>query len=320
MRLRPLAALSAAALSALLLAGCAGGGTATPSDAPQPSASAAADLCSAAVPSGPVSDGITASGAIGSVPTVDFSKPLDLAEGALQRTVAVAGTGAPIAAGDFVNYAATIINGTTGAVLSQSGYQPGQVMPEQISAQSGGQIFGCATTGSRLNVVRSTGDETVPVVVYVIDVLGTTPTAAWGDPQAPEAGMPTVALDDHGAPTITVPSDLADPDTTKISVLKKGDGPTVQAGNSVLVQYKGVLKNGTEFDSSWKNGAPVSFTTTGVVKGFQKALEGQTVGSQVLAVIPAAEGYADKAQGSIPANSTLIFVVDILATAPSAQQ
>ncbi|WP_336631740.1 MULTISPECIES: FKBP-type peptidyl-prolyl cis-trans isomerase [unclassified Microbacterium] len=317
MRLRPLVALSAVALSALLLAGCSGGGD------PSPEASttgAGADLCASAAPSGAVSDGVTATGDVGSVPTVDFSKPLSADGLTLQRTVTVEGTGAALKAGDFVDYAATILDGTTGDVLSQSGYQPGQLLPQQVSAQSGGSIFGCATIGSRIAIATATGDEKMPTVVYVVDVLGVTPTAAWGEPQQPEAGMPTVTLDDSGAPSITVPADLADPATTEVSVLKKGDGPVVQSGDSVLVQYKGVLKDGTEFDSSWKKGTPVSFTTTGVVAGFQKALEGQTVGSQVLAVIPAAEGYGDKEQGAIPANSTLVFVVDILAVAPNAAQ
>lgn len=52
--------------------------------------------------------------------------------------------------------------------------------------------------------------------------------------------------------------------------------------------------------------------------GFKKALEGQKVGSQVLAVIPPAEGYGAQAQSGIPANSTLVFVIDILGTVPSA--
>lgn len=316
MRLRPLVALSAVALSALLLAGCAGGGDASPSA----STTAGADLCGSAAPSGAVSDGVTVSGEVGSVPTVDFAKPLNADGLTLQRTVAVEGTGAVLKAGDFVDYAATIVDGTTGNVLSQSGYEPGQLLPQQVSAQSGGSIFGCANIGSRITVATATGNEQNPTVVYVVDVLGVTPTAAWGEPQQPEAGLPTVTLDDAGAPSITVPADLADPATTEVSVLKKGDGPTVQSGDSVLVQYKGVLKDGTEFDSSWKKGTPVSFTTTGVVAGFGKALEGQTVGSQVLAVIPASEGYGDKQQGAIPANSTLVFVVDILAVAPSSAQ
>lgn len=84
-------------------------------------------------------------------------------------------------------------------------------------------------------------------------------------------------------------------------MLKQGDGPTVASGDFVIVQYRGVTwADGKEFDSSWKRGAPAQFQTTGVVTGFKKALEGQKVGSQVLVVIPPAEGYGDKASGSIP--------------------
>ena len=49
------------------------------------------------------------------------------------------------------------------------------------------------------------------------------------------------------------------------------------------------------------------------IQGWKDGLIGQTVGSQVLLVIPPDKGYGNKASGSIPANSTLVFVVDILA-------
>ncbi|WP_314856468.1 FKBP-type peptidyl-prolyl cis-trans isomerase [uncultured Microbacterium sp.] len=321
MRLRPLAALSAVALSAILLAGCsgAGGGDASPSA----SASAAADLCSSAAPSGAVSDGITVTGDFGTVPTVDFTKPIDTTDLTLQRTVQTKGTGAAIAAGDFVNYAATILDGATGSVLSQAGYTPGEILPEQISADNGGQIFGCATVGSRLTLATATGNETTPSVVYVIDVLGITPTAAWGEEQAPVAGMPTVSLGDGGAPAITIPEGQTPPTETQVATLKKGDGPVVQAGNQVLLQYTGVRwSNGETFDSTWdKGGVPTSFATNKVVAGFQKALEGQTVGSQVLVTMTPADGYGEGDLNTTDLKGeTLVFVIDILGTAPAATQ
>lgn len=321
MRLRPLAALSAVALSAILLAGCSGGGGGDAS--PSASASAAADLCSSAAPSGVVSDGITVTGDFGTVPTVDFTKPIDTTDLTLQRTVQTKGTGAAIAAGDFVSYAATILDGATGSVLSQAGYTPGEILPEQISADNGGQIFGCATVGSRLTLATATGNETTPSVVYVIDVLGITPTAAWGEEQAPVAGMPTVSLGDGGAPAITIPEGQTPPTETQVATLKKGDGPVVQAGNQVLLQYTGVRwSNGETFDSTWdKGGVPTSFATNKVVAGFQKALEGQTVGSQVLVTMTPADGYGE---GDINTTDlkgeTLVFVIDILGTAPAATQ
>lgn len=314
MRLRPFAALSVAAVSAVLLAGCSGlgGGDSTPSASP----SGAADLCSSAAPSGDASDAVEVSGEFGAEPTVDFTKPIDATDLTLQRTVSTEGDGAPIAAGDFVSYAATILDGATGDVLSASGYEPGQILPEQISPENGGQLFGCAPVGSRLTLVAATNNTTNPTVVYVIDVLGITPTAAWGEEQAPVEGMPTVALADNGAPTITLPGGDA-PTATEVVDLKKGDGPVVQTGDTVLVQYTGVRwSNGETFDSTWdKGGVPTTFATTGVVSGFQQALEGQTVGSQVLVVMTPADGYGEGEINTTDLKGeTLVFVVDILAT------
>ena len=100
--------------------------------------------------------------------------------------------------------------------------------------------------------------------------------------------------------------------------LIKGKGKEVTNNNTVKVKYTGWLLDGTQFDSSWdKNTTLEADTYSGgnhqVIEGWQQAMVGQTVGSQVLLVIPPNLGYGDTAQGSIPANSTLIFVVDILA-------
>ena len=100
--------------------------------------------------------------------------------------------------------------------------------------------------------------------------------------------------------------------------LIKGKGKEVTNNNTVKVKYTGWLLDGTQFDSSWdKNTTLEADTYSGgnhqVIEGWQQAMVGQTVGSQVLMVIPPNLGYGDTAQGSIPANSTLIFVVDILA-------
>ena len=103
---------------------------------------------------------------------------------------------------------------------------------------------------------------------------------------------------------------------TRIAVGEGPSGIAVQTGQTLTVQYTGWLWDGTKFDSSWSTGSPATFKldTGSVIAGWVEGLTGQTIGSQVLLVIPPAEGYGDKAQGSIPANSTLVFVIDILAT------
>jgi hypothetical protein len=314
-RIRSVVVLSVTALAALTLAGCSSSGSPSAS----PSSSASADLCSAKVKAGAASDSIKVSGDVGKEATATFDKPLDVT--ALQSTVVTEGKGDKLKSGDLVQFALTEFNAETGAKNGAIGQSEGALLPQQISASSVlGQVLGCATVGTRV-VATIPGDETNPASVDVVDVIKTVPSAAWGTPQDPKSGFPTVKLAKNGEPTITIPKGAKAPTATEMETLKKGDGATVASGDTVLVQYTGVLwDTGKVFDSSWKNGSPAQFTTTGVVKGFGKALEGATVGSQVLVVIPPADGYGDQAQGSIPANSTLVFVVDVLGVQHAAAQ
>lgn len=313
MRLRPIVALSAAVATVLLLAGCAAGGT----DTASPSATAAGDLCAAAAPEGDASKAVTVTGDVGKTPTATFASPLTI--DSVQRSVVAEGTGDQVAAGDLVNIAYAAYDASTGSLLGSVGYDS-SILPIQMSTDSGlGQFLGCAKTGTRVTVTRP-GDESTPAAVFVLDLLSIARNAAWGAAQTPLAGFPAVTLADNGEPTLSVPSDLATPATTQVETLKKGDGAVVGDGDTVLVQYTGALTDGTVFDSSWTNGSPAEFATNQVVAGFGKALVGQTVGSQVVAVIPPGEGYGDTAKGSIPAGSTLVFVVDILGTQPASTQ
>lgn len=314
MRIRPLAALSTVALATVLLAGCAGGGTG--SGTPSPTDTPAADLCGAAAPTGPTAEAITVTGEVGSPAEVEFAAPLEILSS--ERVVTVEGDGDPITNGDLVSYAVTIFDASTGEAVQSEGYES-TILPVPVTVGSGADaFFGCATPGSRI-VMALAGSETSPAAVWVLDVLGTTPTAAWGEDQPAVDGMPTVELGEDGAPTITLPEGDA-PTEVELAVLKQGDGPVVESGDQVMVQYTGVKwSDGTVFDSSWESGAPASFATTGVVAGFQQALEGQTVGSQVLVVIPPAAGYG-ASEGHELQNETIVFVVDILAAqhAPAA--
>lgn len=310
MRLRRLARVSLVASAALLLAGCAAGAP-NASGTSSPSASSG-DLCSAAAAPGDASNAVTVTGTPGTEGTATFTAPLNVPQ--LERTVISEGSGDPVRSGQLVSYALTAFNAQTGEKMGSIGYNEGETLPVAISADNPlGQVIGCAKPGSRM-VATFPASENGPGEVYVFDFLKTVPNAAWGTPQAPVDGMPTVTLDDSGKPTVQIPSGDA-PTEVKIADLKTGDGPVVASGDKVLVQYEGVLwSDGTEFDSSWSRGEPASFQTTGVVPGFQQALEGQKVGSQVLVVVPPAFGYKDQAQGKIPANSTLVFVIDILGT------
>jgi hypothetical protein len=306
-RIRPLATLSLVAAAAVVLAGCSGSAApeASPSGTP-------GDLCAAQAPSGEASDAISVSGEEGQPATATFTTPLDITE--VESTVVTKGTGDAVAAGDYVSYGLTAFDPTSGEQLGTLGYGDGELLPQQISPDGPlGQFFGCSPVGTRVAAVLPASGEGSTPVAYVVDMLGKTPLTATGADQEPVAGLPTVELDDDGAPTITIP-DADAPTEVQLETLKLGTGAEVQSGDQVLVQYRGVKwSDGEEFDSSWSRGMPASFATTGVVDGFRQALENHTVGSQVLVVVPPSAGYGS-AEGNPLQNETLVFVVDILAT------
>ncbi|WP_431802528.1 FKBP-type peptidyl-prolyl cis-trans isomerase [Microbacterium sp. bgisy203] len=320
MRLRPIAALSAAAVSVLLLAGCAGSGDAESSPSPSGS-SGAADACLIAASPGSDSDAVTVDEA---GDTLSATVPSDLAFEQVERTVVTPGDGADLGVGDLVSAQYQVYDGASGELIndstttsaSEDGRVPVLIDQTQLTMWVG--AIECNPLGSTVVMTvpgSALGTEGSNYVV-VARTFEELPTTATGQSVAPVEGMPEVALADDGEPTITVP-DTAAPADLQIEVLKKGDGPTVAEGDQVTVQYKGVAwDTKEEFDSSWKRGAPAAFTTTGVYEGFGKAMVGQTVGSQVLVVMPPSMGDLNGALKG----KTLVFVIDILGTqhAPTA--
>jgi FKBP-type peptidyl-prolyl cis-trans isomerase len=103
-------------------------------------------------------------------------------------------------------------------------------------------------------------------------------------------------------------------------VLKEGNGAQPKSTDTVTVNYRGTLTDGTEFDSSYKRGQPATFPVAGVIKGWTEALQLMKVGSKYQLFIPPDLGYGPSGQGAIPPNSVLIFEVELLDTkAPPAQ-
>ena len=96
-------------------------------------------------------------------------------------------------------------------------------------------------------------------------------------------------------------------------VLKQGTGAKPVDGDSVSVNYKGTLLDGTVFDSSENHGGPATFTVGGMIPGFDEALKLMPVGSKYRFVIPSELAYGENgAGGDIGPNATLIFEVELL--------
>ncbi len=122
-------------------------------------------------------------------------------------------------------------------------------------------------------------------------------------------GTLDTSLPAPSASAVTTPSGLVYED------LQVGDGAVVKSGDTVTVNYTGWLEDGTVFDSSITSGQTVDFVigVGNVISGWDEGVVGMKVNGTRLLVIPPALGYGSSANGSIPANSTLIFEVQVVA-------
>jgi peptidylprolyl isomerase len=121
------------------------------------------------------------------------------------------------------------------------------------------------------------------------------------------------ACGDGNSPTLPTDGSLG----LTIQDLVVGTGPVALAGDTITVNYVGTLTNGTQFDSSYDSGIPFVFrlATGQVIVGWDQGLQGMRVGGKRHLVIPSRFGYGNVAQPSIPANSTLVFDVDLVSIA-----
>lgn len=107
------------------------------------------------------------------------------------------------------------------------------------------------------------------------------------------------------------------PDELQVEDLVKGTGETAIAGLTVVVHYRGTLTSGRAFDSSFgKDPLQFKLGARRVIKGWDQGLVGMKVGGTRRLTIPPRLAYADRAVGSIPPGSWLIFEVELLEVRP----
>lgn len=130
----------------------------------------------------------------------------------------------------------------------------------------------------------------------------------------PKGELPAITFNAKGIPTMAKVT--ADPPTViSVKTLTAGTGAAVGASDYVKVNYAGFLwSDGKQFDSSYDSGTPAGFALGQVVEGWKFGLAGTKVGDRLELIVPPDYGYGDQAQESIPAGSTLVFVVDVLAS------
>jgi len=259
----------------------------------------------------------------------------------LQASTPIKGDGEQVKEDDTIEAQLSLFNGKNGEAL-QSGKSSLQLSSQGLQPWAL-EVLSCASVGDRVAAVAPAADvlgdaaeqmgvDAKDAIVMVFDVLSAEQAKAEpgtlepnellkkaeGEAQKLPEGLPKVELAENGSHTITMPEGAAAPDKLTVETLIKGDGEKVQEGDRVYVHYRGVIwRTGEEFDSSWSRGEPIGFLTTGVIGGFSKALVGQTVGSQVMSIVPAEDGGYGAAglqqQGHQP-DDVMVFVLDILGT------
>ena len=96
-------------------------------------------------------------------------------------------------------------------------------------------------------------------------------------------------------------------------VLAEGNGTQPKPTDQVTVNYRGTFLDGTEFDSSYKRGEPITFPVNGVIKAWSEALPLMKTGAKWQLFVPAELAYGEKGAGrAIGPNSTLIFEVELV--------
>jgi len=253
---------------------------------------------------------VSVSGELGVAPDLAFPAPLEVTDQRVE--VIVEGDGPALVDGRPVLVDVYAESAADGSVLADTyaaqprayALSPEVLGPDLYEALSGRRV------GARVLQVAP-GRDGYPAAVAVYDILA---TRATGDPVDPREGLPTVTRGPDGAPAVTVPE--GDPPLEAVTQpLLRGTGPQVEPGQVVTVQYLGVAwSDGEVFDTTWTDGKlPADFPigVGSLPSGWDEGLVEQTVGSQVLLVLPpgAAMGGAQDAL----ADQTLVFVVDILA-------
>ena len=272
---------------------------------------------------------IEVTGAAGQKPKVEIGGSFSTDKTA--QRVLTEGTGPAVQAGQALRIDYLGVNGRDGKDFDASfGNRPATFILDEKSVIKGfaDGLVG-AKVGSRVLVavapadgygpqggVKEAGIKADDTLLFVIDVQAQFPPRAVGEAVAPPAGLPGVVLAEDGKPTITVPA-AEPPAQLLVQPLIKGAGQPVVAGQTITAMYTGIKwADGSTFDSSWERMAPAEFPigTGGVIAGWDTALVGQPVGSQVLIVVPPAEGYGAEGnpKAGITGTDTLVFLVDVL--------
>ncbi|QNN52746.1 FKBP-type peptidyl-prolyl cis-trans isomerase [Nocardioides mesophilus] len=276
--------------------------------------------------------GVSVDGEVGTGLEVKLDKPVKT--DGVKSEVLTTGDGDPVKANEVALLQLYIGNGTSGQKAVNT-YDAGP--PVQVT-MSEGQLFQVLLdavvgepAGSRVAITAPASDvwgaQGAPqlkigpddTAVFVADIVSVPPTEVLDGPEGkqlePPADAPTV-IEKDGAVTGFDWSTAPEKAPQKLTVIPliEGEGPPARAGSMVTFDYFGsVYGSKKPFDESYSR-EPAAFGVGvgGLIPAWDKSIPGLKRGSRVLIIAPPGEAYGDQPREGIPANSTLVFVVDVL--------
>jgi peptidylprolyl isomerase len=270
-------------------------------------------------------DKVTVTGGFGEAPKVKVDSPWGIDK---TRTRVLDASNGPVVSegqGVEVNYYG--VNGRTGKKFDES-FSTGQPVAFSLAQVVPGFSKGLVgqRKGSRVLIAMpgqdgydpmggnpQAGIEVGDTLIFVVDLVDVQLAGPEGSKVQPKEGLPAVT-ETGGKPEITIP-ESAPPTSLEVQPLIKGKGKKIGANDTITFNYLWVRwSDGKVLEESY-SGKPANAPLSGLLPGMVKGLEGQTVGSRVLVVIPPADGYPEgNATPSIKPGETLVMVVDLLFT------
>lgn len=322
------ALIGAGALVTAALAGCTG----------------APGGCEPAFASGDASSIVTATGAVGSSPSVDFPTPL--ISPTTQVSVLESGDGPLIQDGQQVDYTIAVYYGANGQKLSGDSVNSART-EAGLDQSTLNRAMDCAHVGDRLAVTTTLADAygagagaganiaDDDTLVVVLDLTAAYLGKANGFNLLPQDGMPVVVTAVDGTPAIALDF-VSKPDHTRVETVKAGDGSAIKKGDAVVVQLRAWTWPDADADpaeilvtppsggssrpiNTWAlhQAATVDLgaSDTSLPPGVADALPGTKIGSQLLVVVPPGDGHYATIPSSLAGlttDQTMIWVVDVL--------
>jgi peptidylprolyl isomerase len=293
--------------------------------------------CSSSGTTNPGTDSVKVTGPEGKAPTVHI--PAQKAGSALVTKTLVNGHGPKLSASDsyLANFDVFLWRGKTNKLIFSSFTSTPEVLPVTMGLTGLQKALTGERIGSRVLAVlppkygygtqgnSQIGVKPTDTLVWVVDLLhafGPSASASGRNVSNGGGSLPTISAGPGGVPQISVPK-TAPPGKLVVKTLIKGTGAPLKAKQSIVVRYAGsIWRTGKLFNSNWPSAAqptvpPSVFTLGQFIPAWNTGLVGIPVGSRVMLVVPPAEGYGKKgnSQAGIKGTDTLVFVLDVLATA-----